>query len=98
MPKGSEMEMAGFAQRSDVSIEREIWVHDDTKTDDLVKKLNLGVRNVDRWCCLESSKPLMCAEEYGFWFVWIEGKTVKAEPRVQCGQACFKVGDGGASS
>ena len=72
MPKGSEMEMTGFAQRGDVSIEREIWIYDDTETGDLIWKFNLGVRYVDRWSGRESSKPLMCAKEYGFWFVWIE--------------------------
>ena len=97
MPKGSVMKMTGFAQRSDVSVEREIWVHDDTETGDLIRKFNLGVRYVDRWCCRESLKSKF-AEEYGFWFVWIEGKAVKTKPRVQSRQACFKVGDGGANS
>ena len=66
MTNGSEMEMTGFSQRGDVSIKREIRVHDDAETGDLIRKFNLGVRYVNRWCGREGSKPLMCAEEYGF--------------------------------
>ena len=66
VPKGFEMEMTGFAQSGDVSIEREIRIHADTKTGDLIRKFNIGVRYVDRWCGWGGLKPLKCAEEYGF--------------------------------
>ena len=81
--KGSEMKMTSLAQCCNVSIESEIWIHYDTETGNLIGELNHGVRYVDRWCGRECSKSLMSAKEYGFWFVWIEGKAVKTEPRVQ---------------
>ena len=63
MPKGSEMEMTGSAQHGDVSIEREIWVHDDIKTGNLIRKFNLGVRYVGR-CGMECLKCVLKSMAY----------------------------------
>ena len=49
------MKMTVFAQRCNVSIESEIRIHDDTETGDMIRKLNNGVRYLDRGCGMGSS-------------------------------------------
>ena len=75
-----QSKLTGLAeQRSEVSIEREIWIHDDTK----IRKFNLDVSDMDSWSGRKHKKPLMCTKEYTFGFIWIEGKAVEAEQWVQ---------------
>ena len=45
--KWSEVEIIGYALRRDESIECEIRLHNDSKASDLIRKLNLGVRDAN---------------------------------------------------
>ena len=45
--EGMKVEIAGFAKGSDVLIENECRVHDDTETSDLLRELDLSVTNFD---------------------------------------------------
>ena len=51
MTKGAKVEIASPAKCSDVLINSECGVHDDTETTDLLRELDLIVSNFDGWCC-----------------------------------------------
>ena len=58
-------------------------VHDNTETYYLIRDIDLGVSNLDRWYCRESAKALMGAEKYSFRLVWVKTEAVETEPGSQ---------------
>ena len=54
-------------------IESECGVHDDNETRDLLRKLDLSIRNIDGWYCRKCMQP-PCAKKNGFGLTWVQSE------------------------
>ena len=83
------MKVTCLAKSRDVGIEGESGVHGDTKTCDLIRKLDAITCNFDGWNHRECAQALACAKQYGFRFVRVKTQTVMTEPDAESVQAGF---------
>ena len=83
-----------LAKSRDVRIKGGSGVHDDTKTCDFVRKLDVITWNFDGWDHREWAQALACAKQYGFRFVRVKAQTVMTEPDAETVQAGFQTSYG----